>query len=72
MCYAVKFCFRAWPNMKPNGEYYLLMTVTIITWCCVCTCAEEVKPTIASIDSPAWFYFDEMGQVFFYPINGNL
>ena len=31
-------------------------------------CIEEVKPTTSSIDSPAGLYFDEMGQVFFYPI----
>jgi hypothetical protein len=26
-----------------------------------------VKPTIASIDSPTGLYFDEMGQILFYP-----
>ena len=26
-----------------------------------------MKPTIASIDSPSGLYFDEMGQIFFYP-----
>jgi len=53
--------------MTLRGECYLLMTVAIIKWCYLCTCAEEVKPTIVSIDSPAGLYFDEMGQVFFYP-----
>jgi hypothetical protein len=31
------------------------------------TSAEEVKPTLGSIDSHAGLYFDEMGQVFFHP-----
>jgi hypothetical protein len=52
--------------MKLGGECYL-MTLTIIKWSCIFTCAEEVKPTIASVDSPSGLYFDEMGQVFFYP-----
>jgi hypothetical protein len=43
------------------------MTLTIIAWCCTLTGAEEVKPTITSIDSHEELYFDEMGQVFFYP-----
>ena len=67
MCYAVKFCFRVWPDMTPKGEFYLLVTVAILKWCCVCTCAEEIKPAIAPIDSAAGLYFDEMGQVYFYP-----
>ena len=53
--------------MKFRGECYLLMTLAIIKWFYICIYAEELKPPIASIDSPAVLYFDEMGQVFFYP-----
>ena len=53
--------------MDFRGECCLLMTLAIIAWCCTLTGAEEVKPTITSIDSHAGLYFDEMGQVFFYP-----
>jgi hypothetical protein len=53
--------------MELRGEYCLLITLAIITWCCTFTCAEKVKPTIASIESHAGLYSDETGQVFFYP-----
>jgi len=43
------------------------MTLVIIKVCCIFICAEEAKPTIASIDSSTGLYFDEMGQIFFYP-----
>jgi len=52
--------------MKLGGECYLLMTLAIIKWSCISTCAEEVKP-IVSIDCPLGLYFDEKGQVFFCP-----
>jgi len=48
------------------------MTLVIIKGCCIFICAEEVKPTIASIDSHTGLYFDEMGQIFFYPIQWKL
>ena len=53
--------------MTLRGECNLLMTVAFIKWHYICTCAEELKPTIASIDSPAGLYFDEMRQVLLYP-----
>jgi hypothetical protein len=53
--------------MELRGENCLLMTLAIITWCCTFTRAEEVKPFIATIKSHAGLYFDEIGQVFFYP-----
>jgi hypothetical protein len=53
--------------MELMGENCLLMILVIITWYCTFTRAEEVKPTIASIESHAGLYFDETGQVFYYP-----
>lgn len=49
--------------MKFRGECYLLMTLISIN---IFTCAEEVKLTVASIDSPLGLYFEEIGQLFFY------
>jgi hypothetical protein len=43
------------------------MTLVIVTWCCEFTRAEELKPTIASIESRVGLYFGEFGQLFFYP-----
>jgi hypothetical protein len=59
--------FQERGRIELSGEYCLLMTLSIITLCCTFTRAEEVKPTIASIESHAGLYFDEIGQVFFYP-----
>ena len=52
--------------MRLGVKGYLLV-ITIVRWSCISTYAEEMKPTIALIDSPSGLYFDEMGQVFFYP-----
>jgi len=52
--------------MRLGVKSYLLV-ITIVRWSCISTYAEEMKPTIALIDSPSGLYFDEMGQVFFYP-----
>ena len=30
-------------------------------------CAEDLKPTVSPIESHAGLYFDEIGQIFFYP-----
>jgi hypothetical protein len=53
--------------MKTGGACDWLMALTVLTWCNIFSYAEEVKPTIASIDSQTGLYFDEVGQVFFYP-----
>jgi hypothetical protein len=45
---------------------YLLMTVSILAWCYSHTFAEDTKPTITPIESTG-IYFDEIGNVFFYP-----
>jgi hypothetical protein len=60
--------FQGRGRIEFKGEYCLLMTLAIMTLCCTFTRAEEVKPTIASIESNAGLYFDEIGQVFFYPV----
>jgi len=52
--------------MRLGVKSYLLM-ITIVKWSCISNYAEEMKPTIASIDSPSGLYVDEMGQVFLYP-----
>ena len=52
--------------MRLAVKSYLLM-ITIFKWSCISTYAEEMKPTIALTDSPSGLYFDEVGQVFFYP-----
>jgi len=52
--------------MRLGVKSYLLV-ITIVECSCNSTYAEEMKPTIALIDSPSELYFDEMGQVFFYP-----
>jgi hypothetical protein len=53
--------------MKLKG--YGFVAVAVIFWRCVITYAEEVKlnPSIKTIDSSTGLYFDEMGQLFFYP-----
>ena len=66
-CLLMTLAIIAWCCTEFRGECCLLMTLAIIAWCCTLTGAEEVKPTITSIDSHAGLYFDEMGQVFFYP-----
>ena len=30
-------------------------------------CTEELKPTVTPIESHTGLYFDEIGQIFFYP-----
>jgi hypothetical protein len=61
-----------WQEMSLRGECYLLMTLAFITWCCTFTLAEEVKPTVASIDSQAGLYFDEIDRCFSTQLNGRL
>ena len=46
---------------------YWLIILTIIGWHCTFTCSEELKPTITPIESHTGLYFDEIGQIFFYP-----
>ena len=46
---------------------YWIITVTIVGWHCIFPNAEEVKPTITQIESQTGLYFDELGQIFFYP-----
>ena len=46
---------------------YWIITITIIGWHCIFPNAEEVEPTITQIGSQTGLYFDELGQIFFYP-----
>jgi len=53
--------------MKLMG--YWLIAVAIILWHSVGIRAgeEKPKPSIKAIDSSTGLYFDEIGQIFFYP-----
>ena len=44
-----------------------IITIAIIGWHCMFPYAGEVKPTITEIESQTGLYFDELGQIFFYP-----
>jgi len=46
---------------------YRIITVAIIGWLCMFPCTEELKPTVTPIESHTGLYFDEIGQIFFYP-----
>jgi hypothetical protein len=50
--------------MKRGVANYLLVAVTILY---SYTYAEDAKPLITSIESQAGLYFDEVGNIFFYP-----
>ena len=43
------------------------ITVAIIAWPYIFPYAQEMKPTITQIESHTGLYFDEIGQIFFYP-----
>ena len=53
--------------MKLKGYWFI--AIAIILWCCVTIRAEEEKPkpSIKVTDSSTGLYFDEIGQIFFYP-----
>jgi hypothetical protein len=44
-----------------------IVIIAIIEWHYKFSCAEELKPTITPIGSHTGLYFDEIGQIFFYP-----
>jgi hypothetical protein len=58
--------------MKVRGECYLLMTLAIIKWSCIFICAEEVKLTIASIDSPEVYTLMRWDRSFSTQLSGKL
>ena len=56
--------------MLQDGQKYeahSFIAVAIIQWCCVRAEDINLKPSVKAIDSTAGLYFDEMGQIFFYP-----
>jgi hypothetical protein len=50
--------------MKRGFANYLLVAVIILY---AYSYAEDAKPLITSIESQAGLYFDEVGNIFFYP-----
>jgi hypothetical protein len=56
-----------WQDRKHGVAFYLLMTVSILAWYYSHTYAEDTKPAITPVESSTGIYFDEIGNVFFYP-----
>jgi len=54
------------PDIRLRVGYWII-TVAIIGWPCMIPCTEEFKPSITPIEPHTGLYFDEIGQIFFYP-----
>jgi len=50
-----------------NGIAIYLLTVAILKGHYLYTFAEDIKPTITPIESSTGLYFDEIGNILFYP-----
>ena len=54
--------------MKLTDYWFIaVLTVTIIQWCYVRTEDINLEPSVKAIDSTTGLYFDQVGQIFFYP-----
>jgi hypothetical protein len=61
-----------WLEMRNGVTIYLLMTVAVLRGYNLYAHVEDAKPTITPIKSPMGLYFDEIGNVFFYPTQWNI
>ena len=53
--------------MKSGVTIYFLVAVAVLKGYYLYTSAQDTKPTITPIESSACLYFDELGNIFFYP-----